>query len=150
MFSGNGLLGNAEVFRSVGYDEEMAWIAEDLDFTLSLHERGVKLFTYADLVVRHYERDKARLEHSWIGSASQAQQKARNWFLFVDKHGKFWDKVQFYLVGLPGCLVWLSVKAILYGGKERWRIIGGLFRGCREGIKILDSRKKDKDSRVTG
>ena len=51
MFSGNGLLWNAEVFRSVGYDEEIARIAEDLDFTLSLHERGVKLFVFADLEV---------------------------------------------------------------------------------------------------
>ena len=39
MFSGNGLLGKAQLFQSVLYDEEIAWIAEDLDFTLSLHEK---------------------------------------------------------------------------------------------------------------
>jgi hypothetical protein len=123
MFSGNGVLGNAQLFQSVLYDEEIAWIAEDLDFTLSLYEKGAKLFSFAELQVRHYEREKSFLEHAWIGFPRQARQKSRNWFLFVYKHGRFWDKVAFWCVGLPGCLVWLSLKAILYGGKERWKII---------------------------
>ncbi|MDR0369791.1 MAG: hypothetical protein LBH96_04740 [Candidatus Peribacteria bacterium] len=89
------------MFTSVGYDEQIAWIAEDLDFTLSLYEKGVKLFVYADLVLNHYEREKSRLEHSWIGFPVQAHQKARNRFLFVWKHGKFWNKLAFFLVGLP-------------------------------------------------
>ena len=108
----------------------------------------MKLFTYADLVVRHYERDKTLLEHSWIGVEQQAHQKARNWFLFVKKHGKFRDRVAFYCVGLPGCLVWLSVKAMVYGGKGRWKIIRGLFRGCVEGVrrgKIKVKRLKLKE-----
>ncbi|MDR2416423.1 MAG: glycosyltransferase [Candidatus Peribacteria bacterium] len=139
MFSGNGLLGSAQLFQSVGFDEEIAWIAEDMDFTLSLHEKGAKLFVFSDLVVRHYERDKTKLEQAWIGSSEQACQKARNWFLFLRKHGKFWDKTTFWLIGLPGCLVWLSMKALRYGGKQRWKIIGGLFRGCREGWKRMES-----------
>lgn len=140
MFSGNWLLWNTEIFASVAYDEQIAWIAEDLDFTLSLHERWVKLFTYADLIVRHYERDKALLEHSWIGFQKQAYQKSRNRFLFVYKHGNFWNKVTFWCLGLPGCLAWLSVKAIIWWGKERWEIVWGLFGGCREGWRLV--RKK--------
>jgi GT2 family glycosyltransferase len=135
MFSGNGLLGLAQLFKAVGYDEELAWIAEDMDFTLSLHEKGAKLFVFSDLVVRHYERDKTKLEQAWIGSPEQASQKAKNWFLFVWKHGKFWDKFAFRAVGLLGCLVRLSVKAIRYGGKQRWKIIGGMWSGCVKGRK---------------
>jgi GT2 family glycosyltransferase len=101
MFSGNGLLGSAQLFQSTTYDEEIAWIAEDMDFTLSLHEKGAKLFVFSDLVVRHYERDKTTLEHAWIGFPEQAHQKAKNRFLFVWKHGKFWDKAAFLLIGLP-------------------------------------------------
>jgi GT2 family glycosyltransferase len=138
MFSGNGLLGSAQLFQRVQYDEKIAWIAEDMDFTLSLHEKGAKLFVWSDLIVRHYEREKTKLEQAWIGSEAQAQQKARNWFLFVGKHGKFWDKVAFRCVGLPGCVVWLSCKAVLYGGKESWQIIRGLFRGCREGRTLMN------------
>jgi GT2 family glycosyltransferase len=135
MFSGNGLLGSAQLFQAVQYDERIARIAEDMDFTLSLHESGVKLFVFPDLVVRHYEREKTKLEQAWIGSPEQAQQKARNRFLFTYKHGNTRDKLAFRVVGLPGCLVWLSMKALLYGGKKRRTIIAGLFRGCREGWK---------------
>jgi GT2 family glycosyltransferase len=135
MFSGNGLLGSTQLFQSVGYDEEIAWIAEDMDFTLSLYEKGAKLFVFPDLLVRHYEREKTVLEGVRIGSQAQAHQKAKNWFLFVRKHGSFWNKVQFRCLGLPGCLVWLSLKALLYGGKSRRKIIHGLFQGVREGCK---------------
>jgi hypothetical protein len=37
---------------------------------------------------------------------------------------------------LPWCLVWLSLKALLYGGKKKFAIIRGLFRGCREGRNL--------------
>jgi GT2 family glycosyltransferase len=115
MFSGNGLLGSRQLFRSIGYDERIAWIAEDLDFTLSLHEQGARIFAFADLAVQHYERDKTRLEQAWIGSYAQAHQKARNRFLFIGKHGNMRDKLAFLWIGLPGCMVWLSVKAVCYG-----------------------------------
>ncbi len=119
LFTGNGLLFNSEFIKKVQYDEQIAWIAEDFDFTLSMSEKGVRIFSFFDLAVRHYEREKNILELAWIGNYDQAHQKARNWFLFLAKHGDFWNKMQFYLVGLPGCLVWLGVKAIRYGGKER-------------------------------
>jgi GT2 family glycosyltransferase len=101
MFSGNGLLGSAQLFQKVQYDEQIARIAEDMDFTLSLHENGAKLFVFSDLCVRHYERDKTKLEQARIGSSEQAQQKAKNRFLFAYKHGNFWNKFAFLVVGLP-------------------------------------------------
>lgn len=137
MFSGNGLLWNAEVFRSVGYDEEIARIAEDLDFTLSLHERGVKLFVFADLEVRHYEREKTKLEQAWIWNKKQAYQKARNRFLFVYKHGIKKDKLAFRCFGLPGCILWLSIKALLIWKRKGFPIIAGLFQGAWEGYKLV-------------
>ena len=145
MFSGNGLLGSCQIFQSVLYDEEIAWIAEDMDFTLSLYERGIKLFVFADLMVRHYERNKTKLEEAWIGNQKQAHQKARNWFLFVYKHGTTWDRVAFWCVGLPGCLVWLSLKALRLGKKKGFWIIKGLFWGCREGWKRVREKKCRKD-----
>ncbi|GHW02981.1 hypothetical protein AGMMS50249_7670 [candidate division SR1 bacterium] len=137
MFSGNGLLGNSQLFKSVLYDEQIARIAEDLDFTLSLYERGTRLFVLDDLPVQHYERDKSRLEMARIGSSAQAHQKARNRFIFLQKHGKWRNYIQFFICGLPGCLIWLSVKTIIWGGKHRRQIISGLFSGAREGFKIL-------------
>ena len=144
MFSWNGLLGNTKFFQSVLYDEDIAWIAEDLDFTLSLHEQEVKLFSFVDLIVRHYERDKKRLEESWIGSQKQAHQKARNRFLFVYKHGTTCDKTVFWCIGLPGCLVWLSLKALRLGKKDSFWIIKGLFQGCREGWKVVKEKSRER------
>ena len=108
------MLGDAKLFKQMGYDEEIARIAEDLGFTLSLREKGVRFFSFLDLPVRHYEREKTILQQAWIGTYEQARQKARNWFFFLKKHATFWNKVQFYLVGLPGCIVWLSLKALRF------------------------------------
>jgi hypothetical protein len=135
MFSGNGLLGAKTLFQAVKYNEEIARIAEDMDFTLSLHERGAKIFVFPTLIVRHYEREKTFLEHSRIGSPAQAYQKARNRFLFVYHHGTYRNKCQFRGMGLPGCLIWLSIKALCYGGKQKRSLIRELFHGAWEGWK---------------
>jgi hypothetical protein len=39
MFSGNGIFSKASTLRESQYDEEIARISEDLDYTLSLHEQ---------------------------------------------------------------------------------------------------------------
>jgi len=141
MFSGNGIFGKREVLQSVSYDETIARIAEDIDFTLSLHEQGNKLFCIKDLEVQHYERDKTLLEQARIWSYNQAKQKSKNRFLFVHKHGNGWQKIQFYTIGLPWCLLWLSIKALRFWGKGKWKIIKGLRRGVFEGIKHIFIKK---------
>jgi hypothetical protein len=39
MFSGNGIFSKSSTLRRVEYDEKIARISEDLDYTLSLHEQ---------------------------------------------------------------------------------------------------------------
>jgi hypothetical protein len=39
MFSGNGIFSKASTLRKAKYDEQIARISEDLDYTLSLHEQ---------------------------------------------------------------------------------------------------------------
>lgn len=132
MFSGNGIFSKASTLRKAQYDEQIARISEDLDYTLSLHEQGVQLRVFSDLKVKHYERDKTKLEQARIGSYSQAKQKARNRFLFTKKH---WNKnqlFQFYICWLPGCLFRLSMKAILRWWKDRFKIIKWLFSWVKE------------------
>jgi hypothetical protein len=53
--------------------------------------------------------------------------------LFVRKHGTLSNKLAFLCIGLPWCLIWLSRKALFYGGKKGFSIIRGLFRGVRDG-----------------
>ncbi len=136
MFSWNWIFGKSSTLKKSQYDEQIARISEDLDYTLSLHEQWIQLRVFSDLKVKHHERDKTKLEQARIWSYSQAKQKARNWFLFTKKH---WNKKQifkFYICWLPGCLFRLSLKAILFGGKDAFKIIKWLFAGAKEWYKL--------------
>ena len=142
MFSWNWIFSKASTLRKAQYDEEIARISEDLDYTLSLHEQWIQLRVFADLKVKHHERDKTKLEQARIGSYSQAKQKARNWFLFTKKH---WNKnqiYQFYLCWLPGCLLWLSIKALIRWWKDCFKIIKWLIDGVREWYTLTHKTKK--------
>ena len=142
MFSWNWIFSKASTLRKSKYDEQIARISEDLDYTLSLYEQWIHLRVFLDLKVIHHERDKTKLEQARIGSYSQAKQKARNWFLFTKKH---WNKnqlYQFYLCWLSGCLLRLSIKAILFWGKDRFKIIKWLFAWVGEWYKLTHKKWK--------
>lgn len=141
MFSGNGLFSLASTLRKVKYDETIARIAEDMDYTISLHEKWVKLRVFADLKVRHFEREKLKLEQARIGSYQQAKQKSRNRFLFIHKHGNKKQIFQFYCCWLPWCLWRLSWKALLYWKKDKWKIISWLFAWVKEWWKLVHKSK---------
>lgn len=97
MFSGNGILGAREIMQQTLYDEQIAWIAEDLDFVYSIWKQGYPIVVFADLKVRHRERDKNYLEQAWIGTPRSAQQKIKNIFLWVKKHANSKEKLIFFL-----------------------------------------------------
>ena len=142
MFSWNGIFSKASTLKKTQYDEQIARISEDLDYTLSLYEQWIQLRVFADLKVKHHERDKNKLEQAWIWSYSQARQKARNRFLFTKKH---WNKnqlYQFYVCGLPWCLVRLSAKSILRWGKNRFKIIKWLIDWVKEWYNLTHEKSK--------
>ena len=140
MFSGNGIFSKSSTLRRVEYDEKIARISEDLDYTLSLHEQWIQLRVFSDLKVKHHERDKTRLEQARIGSYSQAKQKARNRFLFTKKHWNKKQLYQFYICWLPGCLIRLSIKAIIRWGKDRFKIVKWLFDWAKEWYKLTHKK----------
>ena len=136
MFSWNWIFSKASILRKAEYDEQIARISEDLDYTLSLHEQWIQLRVFDNLKVKHHERDKTRLEQARIGSYSQAKQKSRNRFLFTKKH---WNKkqiYQFYICGLPWCILWLSIKALVRWWKDCFKIIKWLFDWAKEWYKL--------------
>ena len=142
MFSGNWIFSKASILKKAEYDEEIARISEDLDYTLSLHEQWIQLRVFADLKVKHHERDKTRLEQARIWSYSQAKQKSRNRFLFTKKHWNKKQLYQFYICWLPGCLMRLSIKALIRWGKDRFKIIKWLFSGAKEWYKLTHKKGK--------
>ena len=140
MFSWNWIFSKASTLRKAEYDEQIARISEDLDYTLSLYEQWIQLRVFSDLKVKHHERDKTKLEQARIGSYSQAKQKARNRFLFTKNH---WNKkqiYQFYVCGLPWCILWLSIKALARWWKDCFKIIKWLFDWVKEWYKLTHKK----------
>lgn len=96
------------------YDEEIAWIAEDLDFVYRLSKQA-KILTFADLQVQHREREKTILEQARIGNPASAEQKIKNIFLRHKKHANFFQRVLFVCWSSRGITSWLSLKALRFG-----------------------------------
>ena len=142
MFSWNGIFAKASTLKKTQYDEQIARISEDLDYTLSLHEQWVQLWVFSDLKVIHHERDKTKLEQARIGSYSQAKQKARNRFLFTKKHWNKKEIYQFYMCWLPWCIVWLSMKALIWWKNNRFKIIKWLFDWVKEWYNLTHKKSK--------
>ena len=142
MFSWNWIFSLASTLKKTEYDEQIARISEDLDYTLSLYEQWVQLRVFSDLKVIHHERDKTKLEQARIWSYSQAKQKARNRFLFTKKHWDKWQLRQFYMCWLPWCLVWLSIKALIRWGNNRFKIIKWLFDWVKEWYNLTHKKSK--------
>ena len=140
MFSWNWIFSKSYILKKAEYDEQIARISEDLDYTLSLHEKWIQLRVFSDLKVIHHERDKTRLEQARIGSYSQAKQKARNRFLFTKKHWNKKQLYQFYICWLPGCITRLSIKALIRWGKDRFKIIKWLFDWAKEWYKLTHKK----------
>ena len=132
MFSGNGIFSKASTLRKSQYDEKIARISEDLDYTLSLYEQWVQLRVFSDLKVIHHERDKTKLEQTRIGSYAQAKQKVKNRLLFVKKHWNALQHIQVYLIWFPLFVIWLMVRALFWGWKMRRKIIKGIVFGVKE------------------
>lgn len=135
MFSGNGIFGKAAIMKKVLYDEEIARIAEDLDFVYSIWELGTPILVFKSLKVRHQERDKTFLEEARIGTPKSAEQKIKNLFLWVKKHANYWQKLIFFFWSSWGICGRLAVKAFFHGGEAKWQIIKGLIRGYFKGWK---------------
>jgi len=142
MFSWNWIFSRTSTLKKSEYDEQIARISEDLDYTLSLHEQWIQLRVFDDLRVKHHERDKTKLEQARIGSYSQAKQKSRNWFLFTKKHWNKKQLLQFYICWLPWCLFRLSIKALFRWWKDRFKIIKWLFSGVKEWYKLTHKNGK--------
>ena len=139
MFSGNWVFWKAELLKSTLYDEQIARIAEDLDFTYRLQKsnKKAKILTFSDLKVYHFEREKTILEQARIWNPASAEQKIKNIFLRHKKHA-YWIQL---LIGMlrssRGMSLWLSIKALRYWNNQKYWITKAIWQGYLKGRKIL-------------
>lgn len=142
MFSGNWIFWRAELLKSTLYDEQIARIAEDLDFTYRLQksnkkEKKTKILTFSDLKVYHFEREKTILEQARIWNPTSAEQKIKNIFLRHKKHAHWIQLLIFILRSSRGISLWLSIKALRYWNNQKFSIIKAIWLGYLKGRKIL-------------
>ena len=139
MFSGNGVFANAKLMQTTLYDEQIARIAEDLDFTYRLHKKGAKILTFANLKIQHFEREKNILEQAWIWTPLSAEQKIKNIFIRHKKHANWVQFLIFILRSSRGIALWLSIKALYYGQSQKFPILMGIWKGYCKGWKTIFS-----------
>ncbi|HCB51640.1 TPA: hypothetical protein DEP21_03630 [Patescibacteria group bacterium] len=117
-------------------DEGFDFVYEDLDYSHTLYQAGYPIIVLRDLKIYHMEKDKTKLDHAWIGNIYQAHRKAKHRILFVKKHAKRRQKLQFYSVGFLGQPLWLIAKVFLLAPrKDILPLLKAIRRGTCDGIK---------------
>lgn len=133
----NCFLAQTAVLQQYGFDEEFPFVAEDLDMSYQLYQRGYTLITTANVNVHHLQRPKNTLQEAYVGDPDSAYQKGKNRILFAYKHGSFWQQRVFFTIGLPGNTIRLTGKILLFpqSRARRRSLIQSLWKGTRDGLR---------------
>lgn len=129
---GNSLLAKKSLFLQNPFDEVMWFVYEDLDFSYRITRTGIPLLLSRINRIYHMERDKTKLEQSFIANPKGAFQKARNRILFVRKNGTGKQRFIFALVALPFTTLLTLLFILFRGGKKRFEIAGAYMYGIKE------------------
>ena len=136
--TGCAMLIRKKVIESVGLlDDHFFAVAEDLDYSLRMREKGHRIYYLPSAVIWHKESISA--------GGSDAPQyvyyQTRNFLILRKKWAKTWDH-----------LILAHVYAFLYFGKRislfwfrgKWRSGVGVILGIRDGISGITGRKEYK------
>ncbi|MFZ2151203.1 MAG: hypothetical protein WAZ12_02445 [Candidatus Absconditicoccaceae bacterium] len=135
LYSGNSLLAPSSLFKQFKFDNDINFVAEDLDFTYTIHNAGYPIVVLADLKIYHMEREKTLLDQARVGNPVSAYQKGRNRVIFVRKHGNIGQKLIFFFFGLPANNIRLIFKILRYAkGQQKWKLISNFLKGIWAGI----------------
>lgn len=120
----------SEIFTEVGgFDATFdPYGAEDVDFSLRVKEAGYRCLYVPDAVIYH---EGTQTFEQGQYSREYARQKARNWHRLVQKHANRFEKMSFWLVGVPTRLVSASVREFRRGN------VGAVMGLISGGIKTL-------------
>jgi len=137
LYSWNSLLAPSLLFKQFRFDTDINFVAEDLDFTYTIHKAWYPIIVLADLKIYHMEREKSLLDQAWVGNPISAYQKWRNRIIFVRKHGNPLQKILFFGFWLRANNLRLILKILKYSKwKEKWKLISSFFRWVWDGLFI--------------
>jgi GT2 family glycosyltransferase len=126
--SGGCMLVRSDVFNKLGGFSTMydPYGPEDLDFGLRAVESGY-FGVYVPEAIVYHETSAGRTFESGQYTATFATLRIRHWFRFMNRHASSFQKVGFYLIGIPYLLIgfivrqakrgslWLSIKSLFVG-----------------------------------
>lgn len=135
LYSWNSLLAPSSLFKQFKFDTDINFVAEDLDFTYTIHKAWYPIIVLADLKVYHMERDKTILDQARVGNPVSAYQKWRNRVIFVRKHWNILQKLIFFSFWLPANNLRLIFKILKYSQwKQKWKLISSFLKWNWHGI----------------
>jgi len=79
------------------------------------------------------ERDKTKLEQSFIATEDGVYQKAKNRILFVKNNANTWQKILFFGEGLWTNTLRFALFILLYA-QQKGKMLRALRRGTRDGL----------------
>lgn len=121
---GGAMMVRADVFRRLnGFDPKFdPFGPEDLDFSLRLQKAGYCALYVPQAVAFH------AVSHTYGADYDElyARHKSRQWFLFMERHATFVQKMGFYLFGVP----YMGIKVVLREGRRgNLAAVRGILRG---------------------
>jgi GT2 family glycosyltransferase len=127
---GGAMMVRTDVFRKLqGFDSAFdPFGPEDLDFSLRLQKAGYTALYVPQAVAYH------TVSHTFGKGYTEdyARHKFRHWYLFMRRHASVYQKLGFFLIGIP----YLAVRVMIREGKKGNL---GALRGLVAGM--LDSYK---------
>jgi len=99
--SSNCLVGSTALFQQFPFDEEVPFVYEDLIMTGEISQAGVYIVCDSWSSVIHSHGQRGVLAELYINTPLRAYYKAKHRILLVHTIGSLWDKVLFYMIGLP-------------------------------------------------
>ena len=133
MIGGNSLLGKTSDFHKLRFDERMPFIFEDIDLTHRWQRTVGPIVVSKTNIIHHMERDKTKLEHSFVANTYGAYQKSKNRILFVQNNANAWQKLQFYVLGVWFNTIRFSIFISLYA-HEKIKTLQAFWRGVGDGL----------------
>lgn len=112
----------------------MPFVFEDIDMTHRRYRQIGPIAVSKYNVIHHMERDKTKLEQSFVATEDGAFQKSKNRILFVKNNANGRQKVQFFGLGLWVSTIRFSLF-ILLAGRQKKEVLRALWRGVKAGLK---------------
>lgn len=119
----NSILWPREIFLDNAFDENMPFVYEDIDAMYRISQKNTPIIVSKKNKICHMERNKNKLEHSFLADIWWAYQKWKNRNIFVKKNWNKIQKILFFVVGWPITSLFVIVFLLLYGKNIRRQLI---------------------------